>query len=463
MPSRHRRGSPAPCPAKTAAGGRAAGRCTATPARRAARRDRPVRDRDSRAERGNPPLRRRDARRSPVLKTRHHRFQLRTGRLQPADHPRPRRQPSRHRRERYRRRRRLRPRRGSFRADRSAGDQSGRSRARPGRLALRLDLDRRRRQRHQQPHSGGAALLPGGAVPELRPAGQGAAGGCAIRIMRDRRDAHGRQFGRSRRRRRYPARCRRRQFCRPRRRLWPQGRRLQHPRLSLSVRPDAARERKATELGRTSRRRFGRRFLHLPRRLHRRCDHAERFALPHPRHRRRRSPDPDRRAPDQVFGQGRIPAGRGGDRCRQVLGERHRLQAQRDRSRRSRRPLVIRRAADLYQQGAGRPRRGADDAVQRTLCRRHHRLRPAGQPSATDGAEPGRSGQPAQRFVGPEQEHQGRRLRLQRIQVQRDARRHRSPAVSSMSASAERRRRSFRSCSTSTPIPAISVRRSRAI
>ncbi len=248
---------------------------------------------------------------------------------------------------------------------------------------------------------------------------EGAAGGCAIRVMRDRRDAHRRQFGRSRRRRRHSARCRRRQFRRPRRRLWPQGRRLQHPRLSLSVRPDAARERKATELGRAGRRRFGRRLLHLPRRLHRRCDHAERRAVSHPRHRRRRSPDPDRGAPDQVFGQGRIPAGRGGDRCRQVLGQRHRLQAQRDRSRRSRRPRVVRRAADFYQQGAGRPRRGADDAVQRALCRRHHRLRPAGQPPATDGAEPGRSGQPAQRFVGPEQKHQGRRLRLQRVQVHR--------------------------------------------
>ena len=102
-----------------------------------------------------------------------------------------------------------------------------------------------------------------------------------------------------------------------------------------------------------------------------------------------------------------------------VLGRRHRLQAQRDRSRRSRRSRRRRRAADLYQQGAGRPRRGADDAVQRALCRRHHGLRPAGRTSGTDGAEPGRSRQPAQRFVGSEQEHQGRRLRLQRVQVHR--------------------------------------------
>ena len=58
-----------------------------------------------------------------------------------------------------------------------------------------------------------------------------------------------------------------------------------------------------------------------------------------------------------------------------------------------------RRAADLYQQGAGRARRGADDAVQRALCRRHDGIRPSGRASGTDGAESGRSNQPAQRVV----------------------------------------------------------------
>ena len=81
------------------------------------------------------------------------------------------------------------------------------------------------------------------------------------------------------------------------------------------------------------------------------------------------------------------------------LGRRHRLQAQRDRARRSRRSLDARRAADLHQQGAGRPRRGADDAVQRALCRGHDGIRPAGRASGTDGAKPGRSNQPAQRIV----------------------------------------------------------------
>ena len=59
-------------------------------------------------------------------------------------------------------------------------DQPGRGHPRTGGAALRIDLDRRRRQRHQQPHSGCLALLRGRAVPELRAAGQGAAGQCAI-------------------------------------------------------------------------------------------------------------------------------------------------------------------------------------------------------------------------------------------------------------------------------------------
>ena len=49
-------------------------------------------------------------------------------------------------------------------------------------------------------------------------------------FLRHRRDPHGRQFRRPRRRRRHPARCRRRQFRGSCRRLWPQGQRLQHSR-----------------------------------------------------------------------------------------------------------------------------------------------------------------------------------------------------------------------------------------
>ena len=116
----------------------------------------------------------------------HHRLQLRAGRFKPADHSRSRRQSRRHRRERHRRRRRLRSRRRPFRSDRSAGDQPGRSDPRTRDLALRIDIDRRRRQRDQQPNSGRPARLRGGAVPELRAAGQGAARECAIARLRDR-------------------------------------------------------------------------------------------------------------------------------------------------------------------------------------------------------------------------------------------------------------------------------------
>ena len=125
-------------------------------------------------------------------------------------------------------------------------------------------------------------------------------------LLHERRDANGGEFGRSRRRRRHPARCRRQQCRGSCRRLWPQGRRLQHPELSVSVRPDPAGQRPPAELGGASGRRLDRRLLFLPGRFHWRGDHAERRALPHPRHRRRRSPDPDRRPPDQIQRQGRI-------------------------------------------------------------------------------------------------------------------------------------------------------------
>ena len=93
-----------------------------------------------------------------VLQARHHRLELRARRRQPADRPRPRRQPRRHRRERHRRRRRVRPRRGPLRAGRSAGDRPDRGDPRAGDAALRLAVDRRRRQLDQQPHSRRAAV-----------------------------------------------------------------------------------------------------------------------------------------------------------------------------------------------------------------------------------------------------------------------------------------------------------------
>ena len=298
------------------------------------------------------------ARRSPVLEARHYRLELRARRLQPADHPRPRRQPRRHRRERHRRRRRLRSRRRPFRADRSARDQPGRSHPRPGGAALRLDLDRRRRQRDQQPHPG-----------------------CAAHLRRRRRS----RATDCRRRRRWRTRNHRPastvetrtavssvdrgveggilldagggNFAVPCRRLWPQGQRLQHPELSLSVRPDPAGQRPAAEFGDAGGWRVDRRLLHLPGRLHRRGDHAERLALSHPRHRRRRSPDPDRRAtrpnsPPRA-NTGRMPRrstpSASGPAPPTIKHNEIGLADPAD-------PSTARRAADLHQQGAGRPR-----------------------------------------------------------------------------------------------------------
>ena len=73
----------------------------------------------------------------------------------------------------------------------------------------------------------------------------------------------------------------------------------------------------------------------------------------------------------------------------------------------------------LHQQGAGGPPRSAADAIQRALCGRHHRLRHTGRASETDGTEPRRSRQPAQRVMGPQQQQQDRRLRLQRAEIHR--------------------------------------------
>ena len=93
------------------------------------------------------------ARRSAVRQARHYRLELRARRLQPADHPRPRRQSRAHPGGRHRRQRRVRSRRGPFRAGRSAHHRSGRGDPRAGHLALRLAGDRRRGGGDQQPHS----------------------------------------------------------------------------------------------------------------------------------------------------------------------------------------------------------------------------------------------------------------------------------------------------------------------
>ena len=100
---------------------------------------------------------------------------LRAGRIEPAHHSRPRRQSRRHRGERHREQRRVRSRRGPFRADRSAFDQSGRGDPRPGHAALRLDGDRRRRQRQQQSHSRNLAVRAAADNADLRLRRQGAA------------------------------------------------------------------------------------------------------------------------------------------------------------------------------------------------------------------------------------------------------------------------------------------------
>ena len=356
---------------------------------RAAHRHRSICDRHGGAERGDPPPRHRPAWRSPVLEARHYRLDLRARCLEPADHPGPRRQSRRHPRERHQRWRCVRSRRRPFRASRSTGDKPGRSYPRSGGDALRIDIDRRRRQRNQQSHPGCLANMRGRTVPDLRTAGESAARKRGITFLRHGRNPNGRQFRRPRCRWRHPDRCRRWQFCCSCRRLWPQGQRLQHSELSVFVRPDPPGQRPATQFGDAGGWCIDWRLLHLRWRIYRRGDHAERHALSDSRHRRRRSPDPHRRASDQIHGQGRIQAGRGGDRRGTFLGRRHRLQAQRDRTGRPRRLLVPRRAADLYQQGAGRPRGGADGAVQRALCRRHDRVRPAGRASGTDGAESG--------------------------------------------------------------------------
>ena len=258
----------------------------------------------------------------------------------------PRRQSRRHRRERHRRRRRLRSRRGSFRADRSARDQPGRSDPRTGGAALRLDLDRRRRQRHQQPHSGRPALLRGGAVPD--------ATGCRRRRrwrMRNPRPASpSRRAPRS-----VPsiaaskaASCSMPAAAISRFTPTPMAARpattASRAIPICSTRPGRCNGRQPNSAAQADGASIGGSYIFHGGFIGAAITQND-CALSHSRHRRRRSPDPDRRAPDQVHRQGRVSAGRGGDRCRQLLGRRDRLQAQRDRPRRSRRssrPIGVR-------------------------------------------------------------------------------------------------------------------------
>lgn len=95
--------------------------------------------------------------------------------IEPPDHSRAGCQPRGHCRERHWQQRRIRSRRRSFRADRSALDQSGRGHSRTGDAALRIAVDRRRGQRRQQPHSRNIAVQRSAVDPDLRLQRQGAA------------------------------------------------------------------------------------------------------------------------------------------------------------------------------------------------------------------------------------------------------------------------------------------------
>ena len=336
-------------------------------------RHRSVRDRHRGAERGNPPLGRRHAWRSPVLQARHHRLELCAGRRRAGR---------------------------SSEASTSIASASSKTASAPAAPPISAKIISCRSIRWRQTRSkssadpatlrygstsiGGVVSATNNRIPDALPSCaaapfqtyglpvEGAARERAISWLRHGRDPHGRQFRRSRRRRRHPARCRRRQFRCSCRRLWPQGRRLQHSELSLSVRPDPAVQRPAAEFGGAGGRCIDRRLLYLPRRLHWRCDHAEQYAVSHSRE--STAPITRRRIDahqTKFTAKGEYRPDCGGDRRHPVLGRRHRLQAQRNRPRRSDRSDHGRRAADLYQQGAGRPRRGAVDAVQRALRRRH--------------------------------------------------------------------------------------------
>ena len=167
-----------------AAGATSAGRRRAS-AGRAADRDRSICNGHRGAERGNSPRGHCPAWRSPVFQARHYRLHLCAGRREPADHPGSRRQSRRHPRKWCQRWRRLRSRRRPFRAGRSTGDKPGRSHPWSGGDAVRIDIDRRRRKRNQQSHPGRLAFMRGRTVPDLRPAGEGAARDCTVAVLRN--------------------------------------------------------------------------------------------------------------------------------------------------------------------------------------------------------------------------------------------------------------------------------------
>ena len=179
---------------------------------------------------------------------------------------------------------------------------------------------------------------PAAPFKSLRTAGEGAAGRCAIVSLHECRDANGGEFGRPRRRRRHLARCRRQQCRGSCRRLRPQGQRLQHPELSLSVRP--RRTSRSTAGSRTPRRRRMARRSAAPT-----SSRAASSARPS-RRTTRSIAFPASTAPitrpgstrhqTKFTAKGEYRPACGRDRCGQVLGRRHRLSAQRDRPCRSR-------------------------------------------------------------------------------------------------------------------------------
>ena len=238
--------------------------------------------------------------------------------------------------------------------------------------------------------------------------------------LRHRRNADGGQLGRPRRRRRHPARCRRRQFCRPRRRLRPQVRRLQYSELSVSV---STRPCRSTAASRIPRRRpdgasiggsyiFDGGFIgaaitqnntlyHIPGIDG--AEHLTRIDARQTKFTTKGEYRPDAAAIEAV----RFWAGATDYKHNEIgladpadlttLGVRQTFtnKEQEGRVEVQFAPFNVRFAALTTAVG-----------VQAVA-------------SATDRAEPRRSRQPDQRIVRSEQEHQGRRIYLQRIEVQR--------------------------------------------
>ena len=290
--------------------------------------------------------------------TRHHRFELRARRRQPADRARPRRATaSASSGQRHRRRRRVRPRRRPLRAGRSAGGAADRGDPRAGDPALRLAGDRRRGQPTNN-------RIPD--ALQFPPRGHSAARNRTARRARVDNGLRRRRAARCRRgqfRRSMPTpsaaapattACRAIRICRPM--PSPRRSRFNGRQPNSSARSDGQ---------------VGRRLVSFRRRLCRRRGVAVQQPLSHSRHRRRGPQHPHRHAADQgrpSKGEFRPQASR--DRRDPVLARLHRLQAQRDRTRRPGRSGDRRRPPDLHQQGAGRPRRSPVRAVQSASSRR---------------------------------------------------------------------------------------------